>query len=107
MAEALTVSILPGAIQDFGDAADYYAQISDRVFLKFRDDFRFSVAHLATAYKHYAFVGVGNFRRLPMKRFPFFVYYKLEVSSGEVIVYAVIHASRSTRFVNRRIHSGK
>jgi len=94
------VRVRPEAARDLADAADWYEERQPGLGHRFLDEVAAAFSAIAEAPSMFPNVH-RNTRRTLIRRFPFGVYYRIE--GAEVVVVAVMHASRNpSRWKSRR-----
>lgn len=91
----------PAFFDDFTKAAGWYKKISHLLAIRLIAQIRMAEKKLSSHPLPFKRFGKNGFRRIKVQKFPFYIYYFLE--GAVVTVYAIIHTSRSNRFVNSRL----
>ena len=101
----MTLRLHPEAEADLREAADYYRKQADSgVATSFLAESERTLGVIESRPLIGAAVA-GGFRRLPMRRFPFSVFY--EVVSGDVRVLAIAHHRRKPGYWHQRLMPAK
>lgn len=95
----LPVRIRPEAAQDLEDAAIWYEEQGRGLGHQFLDEVRRALARVVEQPQLYPSVH-RTIRRALIHRFPFGVFYRVEV--GSIVVVAVMHGSRDPRHWKQR-----
>jgi len=88
------VFVTPDALQNLDDAVYYYKNTaSAKVASRFLGDYKNTLAKIVET--KYFQVFFENFRGLPMKKFPYIVFYTLDESQKIIMIKAVFHTSQN------------
>lgn len=90
----LPVVFSPAASGHVADAARWYEQQRKGLGAEFLAELKLRVSHAAQHPLQYPCVHKDS-RRIPLKRFPYFVYFRSE--PGRLRVFAVLHARRDSK----------
>jgi plasmid stabilization system protein ParE len=90
-----SVRFHPGAVQDAGEAAAWYAERSVRAAARFLDELDRLIDLIADLPNRFQ-VFDGELRRAVFRRFPFYIVFRAD--DLDVVVLAVAHGKRRPRF---------
>lgn len=98
---AKQVIVIEEAWQDINEASNYYEQISNVLRSRFENELILFLQKLEAgviSFRNYK----RDYRRVNLSSFPFKIYYK--ETKNIIIVVALIHASRGSQFLKRRLY---
>ena len=90
------IKLLPLAQNDITETINWYNEQKDGLGNAFFDALADSL-NLLKIYPHLFQVRYKNIRQAPVKRFPFYIFYKLEEKSRLIVVLAVLHGSQNPK----------
>jgi plasmid stabilization system protein ParE len=94
------------ATQDIDEAIEWYEAQKEGLGIKFALSFKESVRFLENNPQMYAKI-FEEIRRVLVRGFPYSVYYLIEESKQEVLIFAVIHNSRNPKTWQGRVRIDK
>lgn len=102
MSNKYSVSVLPSALDDIDLIAAWYQKQNLELAIRFITEIEFSINKITNSPQAYtAYRNRLSVRRFAMKVFPYLIFYHL--GSFHIEIIAVIHTSRSSRYIKRRL----
>jgi toxin ParE1/3/4 len=95
------VSIAPNAQEDIIESITWYNQEKPKLGFDFFDELSEALGTLEQNPKLFA-VRFKAVRAIPLKRFPFLIYYEILDSENRVIVLGALHTSRNPKTILKR-----
>lgn len=87
------IVLTPDAVQNIDDAVDYYKKVvSTKVAKLFVEDYKKSFKDILNT--KYFQIFFENFRGLPMKKFPYIIFYTINEEQKTIIIKAIFHTSQ-------------
>jgi plasmid stabilization system protein ParE len=99
---AWKIKIAASALQDINNIKRWYKSQSDQALENFSDELFNSIESLKDDTVDFKAVYKDN-RKLPLKKFPYFVVYRRIEADHSVIINAVFHKQRDDNALNRRL----
>ncbi len=90
------IKIIPPAQSDITEIIGWYDEQKDNLGIAFFDALADSL-NLLKVYPRLFQIRHKSIRQAPVKRFPFFIFYKIDEKLGLIIILAVLHGSRDPR----------
>jgi toxin ParE1/3/4 len=95
------VTFLAEAIKDAEIAAKWYAEIKEGLDKSFIDQLLLSVEKLRSGKVIYGPVHSG-LSRIFLKRFPYVVYFKMDIQNHQIVIFGVLHRKQSNTAIDKR-----
>lgn len=92
--KAWKIAFRSSAKNDIQEAVDYYDGVSSHAGDQFLKQLE-SAIH-ALGINPYFQVRYDNIRCIPLRKFPFMIHYQIDESKSIVIVFAILHTSKSS-----------
>lgn len=88
----------PRALADLLEIADYIRQFNPAAALKVRDDIRRAIAMLERFPHSGPRTNVPPVRKAVVRRYPYIIYYEVEVDRREIVILTIQHGAKVQPF---------
>lgn len=88
------VKLVTDAKKDFAEAHRYYLKISRKTASNFGKDVKAAIGHLEI--NPFYEIRTENFRAIPLKTFPFLLFFEVNEAAKEVKVVAIFNTNQDT-----------
>jgi plasmid stabilization system protein ParE len=96
------ILLTPDANNDLVNAISWYDEQKKSLSIKFYNEVALAI-DLIGSHPHLFAIRKKSIRLVPVKHFPFSIYYKFEKRNKRVIVLAILHQSRNPQIWDDRI----
>lgn len=88
------VKLVADAKNDFAEAHTYYLKISPKVAASFSIEVKSAIEHLEI--NPFYEIRAQNFRSIPLKKFPYLIFFDVDETRKEVKIVAIFNTNQST-----------
>lgn len=96
------ILLTPDANDDLLSAISWYEAQKKGLSIQFYNEVALAI-DIIGSHPHLFAIKRKSIRLMPVKRFPFSIYYKFELRNKRVIVLAILHQSRNPQIWNDRV----
>lgn len=88
------VKLVADAKSDFAEAHSYYLKISRKIATNFGKEVKYAIEHLAI--NPFFEIRAQNYRAIPLKKFPYIIFFEVDQAHKDVKVIAIFNTNRNT-----------
>ena len=88
------VKLVADAKNDFAEAYSYYLKISRKIATNFGKEVKYAIEHLSI--NPFFEIRTQNYRAIPLKNFPYIIFFEVHETHKEVKVIAIFNTNRNT-----------